>query len=839
MNQKMFALSALAALAFAVSAAAAEFQIFKDGKPSAVIEKTVFTAPPRDSEDRQFRNTFTAHIRAFAKQTARCTGTELPIVEKAIPGQNRIVFNYVDKEPDQRDQFSWDFPDPKTMRITATSDSIKFALDQILEKNFGVVFLMHYPHWLKRPKGYDKDMEYIYPKRKDVSVTMKKFSDGASFFCKRNFSGDIYKEWRIRGGYHGMHGTALSAFPASKYAANNSWPKSILPIIKGKRYVMPKLKPVDPKKAGSAYYMNIERYFPYMVYWQPCWSNPESVTIAAANIIELLEKTPIDPVYGQKRYNINMDVGDNGGCCECNKCRAVVKGKYGKIGGPNYSELYWKWVNGVAEIVCRKYPKIKFNCLAYREVTTPPPFKLHPNVIPQIARELAGPAVSPVEKKNTEQLLREWADRAETVFLWDYAYGSKYYVFPRIYFRLQSEMMKMAYKYKVRGIYCEGQDRIGMDGPKFYLMARQMWDVNADVDALLKEWCRHAVGPEAAPYLEQYYRFWEQYWLRPEIQKTKWFYSASNIYMTLGESGSYTYAIRKGELARLHKLLDKVIEKAGTPMEKKRAEHFLRLFKISENAAKCLYSEYIQPNGSVANAAEAAALLRSVPEAVKALKYLEQEPLVTLPQVNSYLLGPLKKSICNFSSISAFLKDPAVMTELRKIADNPELPIDIRAQAKIMAGFKFQNRMTNGSFEDTADQSWNFSNRGKLDGTHVTDGKWAVRGVNPFIRMIQKTGLVYGKKYMLMVDVYAEKESAEGEAFLLTNPTTRKNRNCSYILLPKIKLNKGWQTLSNTISFSGNREGDPAEYFFLQFWCQKFEKDEPVWIDNVRLYQLD
>ena len=602
---------------------------------------------------------------------------------------------------------------------------------------------------------------------------------------------------------------------------------------------MPKLKPVDPKRADKPFYMHVERYLQYMTSWQPCWSNPDTVTIAAANIIELLEKEPIDPLYGHRRYNINIDIGDTGGCCECDKCRAVVKGKYGKIGGPNYSELYWKWVNNVADIVCRKYPKIKFNCLAYREVTTPPPFKLHPNVIPQICRELAGPAVSQVEKNNTEQLLREWADRAETVFLWDYAYGSKHYVFPRIYFNLQAEMMRMAYKYKVRGIYCESQDRIGMEGPKFYLMAKLMWNINADVDALLKEWCRHAVGSDAAPYLEQYYRFWEQYWKRPEIQKTKWFYSASSIYMMLGEPGSYTYAIRKGELARLRKLLETVIEKAGTPMEKKRARHFMRLFKISENAAKCFYSEYIQPNGAVANAADAAALLRSIPEAVKALAYLEKEPLVTLPQVNSVLLKPLKIGICNFSSISAFLKDPAVMAELKKVADNPELPIDIRAQAKIMSGVKFRNRMDNGSFENTSDRSWNYSGKAKLDGRHVSDGKWAVTGVNPLIRMVQKTGLVYGKKYLLQIDVYAEKGSAEGEAFLLTNPVTRGIRNCSFNLLSRIKLNKGWQTLSNTISLSGGLAGKPAEYIMLQFWCQKFEKDEPVWIDNVRLYQLD
>ena len=832
MTKKMLAIVSVL-LTFTLSAA--DFVLFKDGKPAVVMEKASFA---KSADLNKIQKNFNIRIETFARQTARCTGTALPIVEKAAPGQNRIIFNYAAKELDQADQFSWDFPDPKTMRITATSRSIKFALDDILEKYFGVMFLLHYPHWLKRPAGYDLKMETVYPKRKNVSVKMVKFSDGASFYCKRRFS-NIYVDWRICHGYPYSHATTVFPFPAAKYAADNSWPKQILPIINGKRYVMPKLKPADPKKAKIPFYQYIERYSQYSSFWQPCWSNPESVTIAAANILEILEKTPVDPLYGGRRYNVNLDINDNGGCCECARCRAAVKGKPSEFGGYNYSDLYWKWVNSVAEIVCRKYPKIKFNCLAYREVTNPPSFKLHPNVIPQICRELAGPAVSPAEKKRTERLFRSWADVAEHVFLWDYTYGSTYYVFPRIYFNVQAEMLRLAYKYKVRGIYSEGNDRIGMEGPKFYLMAKQLWNVNADVNALLKEWCRAAVGPEAAPYLEKYYRFWEQYWQRPELQKTKWFYSASNIYMSLGESGSYTYAIRKGEMAQLRKLLETVIEKAGTPMEKKRAEYFMRLFKISENAAKCLYSEFIQPDGYVANAADAVALLRSIPEALKALEYLQKESFVTLPAINSQILRPLKTSIGNFSAINPFLKDPAVLAELRKTADDPKLPVAIRAQTAIMAGAKFQNRMDNGSFENTADLSWNLTRKAKLDGTHVSDGKWAACGVNPCIMMVQKSGLVYGKTYMVLMDVYIQKESAEGEAFFLTNPQTRDGRNTQYNLTSKIKLNKGWQTLSSTVTLLGKRGKYPADCFMMEFWCQKFEKDEPVWVDNVRLYQLD
>ena len=813
----------------------ADFLLYKEGRPMTDLVVKKVDPALTDLEKRKVDSA----LNEFLSRIKKCGLPPMVLTEKSRNGKPEVAVYIKEKEIEYADEYVIDFPGKNVLRIQATSTSIKHALDDILERCFGVCYLLHTPHWLKPPKGYSREIEYIYPRLKTVSAPRKTIIGKASFNLRRNFSGDIPKEWKLRSGFPSGHGMTQYAFPASKYAPDNSWPVEILPIHKGKRYKMPKYRKPSPEKLKNAHYKHVAQYIQYMGDWNPCFSNPKTAQIAAANILEKLEKEVVSPLYGYKYYCVDLGVNDNGGNCECAKCLAVIAKSPRGVFGTNYSELYWKWVNDVAEIVTKKYPKMYFTCLAYREVTLPPSFKLHPRVIPTFCREL-NTGVIPAQRKNIEKIFQSWVKKASMVSLWDYSYGSKYFLFPTIYFSTHAEMMKMAHKYNVRGSYCEGSDRINMCGPKMHLIARTMWNVNTDVKAELKKWCLAAVGPKAAPELEQYYLFWENYWKRPSVHKTNFFNSASNIYMTLGDSGSYTYGIRKGELASLRKLLENVIRKAVTPDQKARAKHFLNVFAISEDAAKCLYSEYIEPDGFVKDAANAVLLLRSVPEAFKALNRLKKNPLVVSPQLDLYLMRPLTIGVGNFRSISKFTKDPAVRKELEKISADKTLPTEIRAQAKILLGVRFKNLMNeNGSFEKPipATTYWQIY-RGKVQTKLFTDGKRSFGGVNALVREVQDKGLVYGKKYMVLVDVYAAKNSAEGYVNLLVNPMSGERRNTGYVLLSNLKLQQGWQTLSNTISLTGKRQ-TPASQIFIQVWGNKFEKDEPIYFDNIRIYQLD
>lgn len=425
---------------------AADFVLYKNGKPQADLlleDISSFTK----QEQKYILNI----VDYFHSSVKKCKLPEMKLIRKRSAAGNKgvLILSPVKKTLEKMDEYVIDFPSRNTMRITCSHNSLKYALDDLLQKHFSVRFLLYSPPCLKAPKGYARSMEYIYPALKEVKVPRKRIAEKSSFNLKRVFTGGHPKEWKIRIAFFGVHGMTAEPFPARKYAADNSWPKEILPVHNGKKICLPKLKKSDPKKLKNLYYARVGQYTAYRSHWQPCFSHPKTATIAAENLIELLDKEPINPLYGIQRYNLNLDVNDCGGFCECNKCLSILEARR-KLGRSGYSEMYWKWVNDVAHLVTKKYPKVYFNCLAYREVLAPPSFKLHKNVIVQVCKELNA-GFSPEEKERITALFKNWKAKATTLFLWDYCFGASWYVFPRIFFNTHAQMLKIAYENNVRG----------------------------------------------------------------------------------------------------------------------------------------------------------------------------------------------------------------------------------------------------------------------------------------------------------------------------------------------------------------------------------------------------
>ena len=88
-----------------------------------------------------------------------------------------------------------------------------------------------------------------------------------------------------------------------------------------------------------------------------------------------------------------------------------------------------------------------------------------------------------------------------------------------------------------------------------------------------------------------------------------------------------------------------------------------------------------------------------------------------------------------------------------------------------------------------------------------------------------------------MVDVYADQASAEGRFNMLTNPRTG-DKNARYNHLRDLRVAKGWQTFTNTF-VAHNRGTLESDNILIQLALDKFEPEETVYFDNIRLYQLD
>ena len=787
------------------ASAPGEFVLVRDHQPEAVI---VCDAGEKKLNDR---------ILSFNEELERCTQTRIPVVQEAGDDQKKIVFRLEERPFAAQDSYTIDFPDAQTLRITGTTASVRWALNHLLERELGI-------RWLLPPLNglYGPEINY-YPQLKTASIKEKTVFGWPAVWISRE--GD----WRIAG-FAGnwnavrripyVHAVTLDVFPVYKYAADGSWPKAILPVFGGKKKVLPKAKsPIssNPWLAMQGYNTD----------WQPCWSNPETARIAIENILEILEKNPEKKV-------VNMDVNDNGGCCECEACRAAVAGKRNLSGMQDYSELYWTWVNKVASAVAEKYPDVIFSTIAYREVLSPPSFKLHSNVLPRLCIELAS-MTDPVWYEKRIQLIRGWSEKASMLDLYDYMHGIDYFHLPRIYFKSHSKILaELIRDHKLRSAYFESEGRTAFQGPMQSLMVKLLWNPELDVEAFLKDWCEHAVGEKAAPYLREYYQLWEDYWTGEDIRKTAWYQSVKNVYMQLGECNSHTYALKKGDMARFRACMEKIVELAETSEQRKRAQVLMQAFEYSELAAQIAFSEIFSPDGQLSSINDALELVQAIPASLAARKKLEAHPL--LPSRS----GKSAKALFDaadaaMGKLIPYLTDSRVRAAVEKLSGDPAVPTALRAQFRIWLGASAVNLIENGSFElepVPLAPLWSERLHGKRDARHASDGKYAFHTANGYYLIHPK--IERGKTYLFLCDIFIEKGSGEGRFSTRIGPS-RDSIPVTWFRTETKPTGGSWNTVSSVVSSS--KEG--VNSLQIQLYFEKFEKDEPVWIDNIRLYCLD
>ena len=456
------------------------------------------------------------------------------------------------KERIDEDGFIIDFPDKKNVIIYGGSDwGTLFGVYEFCERYLGV-------RWL-----FPGEIGEYIPEVKKIEIKEEKIKE-EPYFISRQLSGrNLYwtplweKEindlqiWANRLRMHGrisFHHNLLRLFPPEKYTKTNP---EFFPVRGGKRYL-------PPSNESHA--------------WQPCFSNEDTIKEAIKNICEYFSQNP-----NQNSYSLG--VNDSSGYCECDNCRKYVRGK-NSIGLENYSNLYYRWCNEVVKGVREKYPDKYFGLLAYSEVFDPPDFKLDSHIVPFITFERlkwSDENLKNFDKENTKR----WAKFAETIGWYDYIYGkpTENYITPRVWFHLMSEYYRFAYENKVRYLYAEAYPSDDWrEGPKLYVALKLQWNPYLDVDKILDEWYRCAVGEKSAPYLKKYFEFWEDYWTK-KIPKTEWFKSKyKGQYLPFG-SFEYLEPLKKEDIDYCENLLKKVVENTKSSKEKERAEYFLNTFQ--------------------------------------------------------------------------------------------------------------------------------------------------------------------------------------------------------------------------------------------------------------------
>lgn len=661
-----------------------EFYLIRNGKPAASF---VVTEAQMAETSSQGLYALDKSVAGFNADLAECAGVGLPALT-TDDGRGPVIRFKVEKRTAlDDDRYSIFFPDERSLLITGSAHGVRWALDHILEKHAGVLYL--FP--AARPTASDeldpRDGTH-FPKITELRIPRTAMTSEPDWNLSRR--GVYAPYWNVRMADFvlrvpcGHHMTRI-VFPMKKYMNENQWPDDIFPVINGKRDLV-------YKRFGKTWNKYIEG-------WQPCLTDERVVDEAVKNINVYFDENP-------NAYGVSLAVNDRGGFCECENCRKLFGAGRGPNGHADYSDVYWRWVDKVAAGVAGKHPDKFIGALAYREVLKPPSFKLRDNIVPYLCYDICTCLDPKIQAKWTA-LVETWGTKAKYLGRWEYGWGEAFFQMPRVYFALQQKMLKTDHENGARAIWhtCAGL----ACGPKKYLYDKLLWNVDLDLDAELDAWYEACVGETAAPFLADYYRTWEGIW-RGEVSKTAAFKNSKNAhYLSMGNP-NLMYGVGSDDLPKLRGLMEKMMEAAerdSDARQKKRAKWLLADFDYTEACVKAIGGDVFPPSGAAETAEQALAYLKALPEIIENYGRerrveLHKKRFIHLsrpdrsPRRRDYIQAAL-------AQVASLASEPKVFEAMKAAAANPKLPSEIRGLlntlVKLERGEVLENLMLDGGFE--------------------------------------------------------------------------------------------------------------------------------------------
>jgi|GEM_PF-1374073 len=235
----------------------------------------------------------------------------------------------------------------------------------------------------------------------------------------------------------------------------------VYPLVNGKRYIPTERKSTHRIQSG----------------WQPCIAHPKSIQIATEHVLSALANS--------HAISASLSVNDgSGNTCECNLCMAL---------SPDLGERFFRFYNLVAERVVAKNPDAYIGVLAYGPCGHPPKqTRIHDRIVvfvtggdPTRFGDIGG-------------------RRAVYFYHLDNAYPTI-----RHYPNLLAEYVRTVHEHGGIAMYTQIEHNWAAGGPKTYLLAHLLWDIDTDVDATLDRYMRLAFGEHAAGAMRDYYDHWE------------------------------------------------------------------------------------------------------------------------------------------------------------------------------------------------------------------------------------------------------------------------------------------------------------------------------------------
>ncbi len=235
-----------------------------------------------------------------------------------------------------------------------------------------------------------------------------------------------------------------------------------------------------------------------------CLSEPETTRIAVQTIKQVFRDRA-------ERVSFAFAPPDGFPMCHCKPCQDAIPGFVGKgYGDPSLSDSWFRFADKIAREVYKEFPDhwILTNGYANRVrlpesiETFSPNLGIQSAVIATCTLHRIGDPTC-WQRTLYKQILTRWTDKLDFVVVYDYDPGNSLVNLP--FPALHNLRHDMPY-FKQRGLWgfwTEGTNTWMVTHLNYYVRAKLMWNVEADVDALVRDYCERLYG-QAADAVERY-----------------------------------------------------------------------------------------------------------------------------------------------------------------------------------------------------------------------------------------------------------------------------------------------------------------------------------------------
>lgn len=231
-----------------------------------------------------------------------------------------------------------------------------------------------------------------------------------------------------------------------------------------------------------------------------CLSEEETVAIALRTIGEHFAANPESLSFG-------FAPPDGFPMCHCERCKQFEPAFMGRgLGDPSISEPWFRFVNTIAAAVAERHPGKWIMTNGYANRVRPPESTgpLSPNiglqlaVLPACTNHRTGDPRC-WQRLDYERLVDRWTGALDNVFIYDYTPGISLAFLPEPSIHRLKHDMPYYRDRGVWGFFTEGGHAPMITQLSYYIRAKLMWNADADVDALLADFCGRFFGAASKP----------------------------------------------------------------------------------------------------------------------------------------------------------------------------------------------------------------------------------------------------------------------------------------------------------------------------------------------------